>query len=629
MNCVLSEDWISKLSQLDYAFQPIVNIHNGRCYGYEALLRNCNSAGFDTIDSVFDLAFKDNVLHQTDLFLREKAFRKFSRIVNHSSVKLFYNIDSRILFSNDYKEGTTQSLIRKYNLQVDNVAFEISEKHNICRTEGFVKTLSVYRNQGFRIAMDDFGSGFSGLQMLYFTEPDFIKIDRFFISGIEKDRKKKLFVATLVEIAHLLGVNVIAEGIETRAEFFECRNVGCDLVQGYLVQYPEIDIHQLKSVYVDIRALSETDKRNRLNQDHMLLNSEIEYIEPAVNNTPIYGIFKRFTSKMKYNFIPVIDNNGEPVGVIKEESLKKYAYAPYGKELLRNPAFGCNLNRFITKFPLANIFSSIENILEIYSNNENIEGIIIIEDMKYVGFLSASSLLKVINQKNLALARDQNPLTRLPGNSLIYEYVSNALEKINVCYTLIYFDFDNFKPFNDTYGFRNGDRAILLFSDMLKKYAAKYNGFAGHIGGDDFFMGFEERSVEDICKEIIDLSRNFHKNVESFYDGKAIEKGYIYAKDREGMNRKFSIMTVSSVILTLPDNRDQSYATETLSQLLARLKKISKKSAGSVCCGNFIDLVQHQSDLMAANTTRDPDSSESMNAGRLYKHFTMNSYYIK
>jgi diguanylate cyclase (GGDEF)-like protein len=628
MNAMLSEDWIYRLSKLDYAFQPIVNIHNGRCYGYEALLRNHAAAGFDTIDSVFDLAYQENLLHQTDLFLREKAFKKFSQIINYQAEKLFFNLDSRILFTEDYQEGLTRRLMRKYSLQEDNITFEISEKHNVCRTESFVKTLSVYRNQGFRIAMDDFGSGFSGLQMLYFTEPDFIKIDRFFISGIEKDRKKKLFVSNIVEISHLLGINVIAEGVETDAEFFECRNVGCDLVQGYRVQYPETDLQLLKSVYMEIRSLSETDKRNRNNQDQVLLMPQIEYIEPTLNHAKIYHIFKRFTSELKHNFIPVIDNNGEPLGVIKEETLKKYAYAPYGKELLRNPAFGCELNRFITKFPLADIHASIENILKIYSNNENIEGILIIEDMKYVGFLSASALLKVINQKNLALARDQNPLTCLPGNSLIYEYVSNALEKTDVNYNLIYFDFDNFKPFNDTYGFRNGDRAILLFSDMLKKYAGKYNGFAGHIGGDDFFMGFKERPVEDVCKEIIEISKNFHKNVESFYDGKAIKDGYIYAKDREGRNQKFSIMTVSSVILTLPDNRDQIYATDILSQLLAKLKKISKKSAGSVCCANFIDLVKRQSDLMTSKTAIHPDTAENPAADKLYKHFTMNSYFI-
>lgn len=625
MNMILNKDWVDRLSKLDYAFQPIVNIHNGRCYGYEALLRNYIAAGFDTIDSVFDLAYQENVLHQADRFLREKAFEKFSKIVDFQSEKLFFNLDSRILFTEDYEEGYTQRLMRKYNLEKDNITFEISEKHNVCKAECFFKTLSAYRKQGFRIAMDDFGSGFSGLQMLYFTEPDFIKIDRFFINGIEKDHKKKLFVSSIVEISHLLGINVIAEGVETDAEFFECRHAGCDLVQGYLVQYPETSLQLLKSVYVKIRTLSKTDRRNRNHQNQVLLMPEIEYIEPITNDTKIYDIFKRFTSDSKYDCLPVVDNNGEPLGIIREESLKKYAYAPFGKELLRNPAFGCDLNRFICKFPLANIHSSIEKILKIYSSNENIEGIIIVEDMKYVGFLSASSLLKIINQKNLALARDQNPLTCLPGNSLIYEYVSSVLENVNINYDLIYFDFDNFKPFNDTYGFRNGDRAILLFSDMLKKYAAKHNGFAGHIGGDDFFMGFKGRSSKEVCKEVVNISRNFHENVESFYDSKAIQYGYIYAKNREGVKRKIPIMTVSSVILTLPDNRDQIYATDTLSKILAKLKKISKKSAGGVCCANFMDLVKHQSDLMIPKATANPDPSRDAIPHNLYKYFTMYS----
>ena len=73
---------------------------------------------------------------------------------------------------------------------------------------------------------------------------------------------------------------------------------------------------------------------------------------------------------------------------------------------------------------MAEIHTPIEKILEIYSLNENIEGIIITNNQKYLGFLSAQSLLKVLNDKNLAIARDLNPLTKLPGNTLIHEYVT-------------------------------------------------------------------------------------------------------------------------------------------------------------------------------------------------------------
>ena len=77
----------------------------------------------------------------------------------------------------------------------------------------------------------------------------------------------------------------------------------------------------------------------------------------------------------------------------------------------------------------------------------------IVRDNQYMGILTTNSLLKIINEKNLSQARNQNPLTKLPGNTLIHEYFSTSLADRTSSYLLVYFDFDHFKPFNDTYGF--------------------------------------------------------------------------------------------------------------------------------------------------------------------------------
>lgn len=96
----------------------------------------------------------------------------------------------------------------------------------------------------------------------------------------------------------------------------------------------------------------------------------------------------------------------------------------------------------------------LEEILEMFSMSDSLEGILVSNSMRYVVFLRAHALLKILNEKNLAMARDMNPLSKLAGNHLIFEYVSRVLQNINESYTLIYFDFDNFKAYNDTYGYR-------------------------------------------------------------------------------------------------------------------------------------------------------------------------------
>jgi diguanylate cyclase (GGDEF)-like protein len=575
-------DWLSRLSHIDFAFQPIVNIHTGVCYGYEALLRNYEAAGFKSIDEFFDQAYLDNALYPVELALREKAIEKFSRLEWKNHVKLFFNLDNRVLDTEDYKAGNTVNILKSNGLSQESVCFEISEKHELQNNKEVTGILNAYRTQGFKIAVDDCGTGFSGLKLLYYTKPDFIKIDRFFVQDITNDPHKRLFVSSIVNLAHVMGSIVVAEGVETKHEYYSCRNIGCDLIQGYLVQHPELNICKLQRHYEHIRDFSEKDRRSEKYGDKKLIYTEMEYIEPVLNSGNVSDAFERFKAKKNFSFFPVVNNNNEPMGIISEKSFKDYTFSRFGAELLRNPAIGKNLNKFIAKYPIADIHTPVEKILEIYSHNENMEGIIIVDDMKYKGFLSARSLLKVLNEKNVAVARDQNPLTKLPGNTVIHEYVSKALHETDAHYFFVYFDLDNFKPFNDTYGFRRGDRVIMLFSELLRTWTQYTGRFAGHIGGDDFFMGVNGVGLEKVCSDVMQMTKQFRNDAESFYDPEAIEKGYIVAKDRNGNNAVFPLLTVSAVILALPAGRIVC-SSEEISNLMAKNKKTAKNSPEKLC----------------------------------------------
>lgn len=588
MTDILGSDWLSRLSYTDFAFQPIVNIHTGICYGYEALLRNFEAAGFASVDDLFDRAYRDHVLYAVELALREKAICKFSQLEWKNHVKLFFNLDNRVLSAKAYKPGNTVNILKYHNLSQDSLCFEISERHELPHAKKAIDILNAYRSQGFKIAVDDCGTGFAGLKLLYYTKPDFIKIDRFFIQDITHDPNKRLFVSSIVNLAHVMGSIVVAEGVETKEEYYSCLNIGCDLIQGYLIQYPETDIGRLLKRYDHIREFCEKDRRKDKFGDKKLIDTEIEYIEPISSNCNAFEIIEKFKSRTSSSFFPVVNNNNEPLGIISEKSFKEYTFSRYGAELLQNPAIGRNLSKFITKYPIADIHTPVEKILEIYSHNENMEGIIIVDNLRYKGFLSARSLLKVLNEKNVAIARDQNPLTKLPGNTLIHRYISESLHDAESEYAFVYFDLDNFKPFNDTYGFRRGDRVILLFAELLRAWTL--NGrFAGHIGGDDFFMGIQGLGLEKVYDLIIRMTKQFRNDVESFYDQDAIENGYIIAKDRKGNTTTFPLLTVSAVILYLPPHRTSVCSSEYISNIIAKKKKLAKNDSEKVCIVNIGD----------------------------------------
>ncbi|MDN5304602.1 MAG: hypothetical protein PWP46_1488 [Fusobacteriaceae bacterium] len=235
--------WEILVKEIDFAYQPIIDINTKKIYGYEALLRNYKNIGFNTINEFFDTAYLDSTLYKVDLLLREKAIKKFKTFTTNE--KLFYNIDNRLLEMPDYSSGNTLNLLNRLNFEKKRFCIEVSERHNFSNILNINKILEIYKSQGFDIAIDDFGSGFSNLHKLYFIEPQIIKIDRFFISDINKDKKKRLFMKNIVSLAHSLNSIIIAEGIETREEYDICKEIKCDYAQGFYIKKPSQEINNI------------------------------------------------------------------------------------------------------------------------------------------------------------------------------------------------------------------------------------------------------------------------------------------------------------------------------------------------------------------------------------------------
>ena len=256
---VLPPFWSRVLQAVDYAFQPIVDVHTGFCTGFEALLRKHDLAGFDGIGELLDAAWKEGVLYGLDLGLREKALRAFSRFAPTCPTILFFNLDNRIIETPDCSPGNTIRLLEELGLPRERLCFEVSERHRF-RSFGLMREVLLhYQRQGFRIAIDDYGSGYAGMELLYYCEPDFIKISRFLIEKLNQDQKKRLLVSHLTRLAHKLGISVVGEGVETEPELVACRELGCDSVQGFFVQEPTRVLDRLRSPYDRVKPWKEDE----------------------------------------------------------------------------------------------------------------------------------------------------------------------------------------------------------------------------------------------------------------------------------------------------------------------------------------------------------------------------------
>lgn len=170
-----------------------------------------------------------------------------------------------------------------------------------------------------------------------------------------------------------------------------------------------------------------------------------------------------------------------------------------------------------------------------------------------------------------------NPSTRLPGTNLIEREVTRRLkrgEEFAACYV----DLDNFKAYNDYYGYIFADSMILMTSKIIREtvYGQVKNGFVGHIGGDDFIFLVPAGKVKPICSQII---QTFDRMVVSKYEEKDLMRGYIVTKNRKGEEEKFPIMSIS-IAVVINKNRAFSHIGQ-ISRMTTDLKNYAKSLPGS------------------------------------------------
>ena len=571
---MLDSKWSKIVQKVDFSFQPIVNIKTGRTYAIEVFLRNYKEAGgFYSISNFFDEAHSDGVLYQVDLELRLKVLKKYSEI-KIENLRLFYNLDYRIMNMPDFTAGNTQEMFTHLKLDKSLIYFEISEKISLKEPNSVRNLANRYKQEGYGVAIDNFATGISGFQLLYYPNSDFIKLDRLFINNISNDTKKRLFLSSIINMAHIMNIKVIASQIETINEYYVCKDLGVDFIQGYFVQKPTSDILKIEPSLRYIKELYKNDQRD--NNSNIIDKHKITKLKELNIDSTLEELFIYFRKNPENNFAPIVDNFNNLLGAVYEKDIKSMSYSQYGMSLAKNANTDLSIKKYMKDVVSAEITWSVDKILDIYNITQlDKSGIFITKNNEYFGFVNLNNLLELSYYRNIEIARDQNPLTKLPGNSQIEKFISECFEyKMDKTYHIVYFDFNDFKPFNDSYGFRQGDRAILIFSELLKKELSKENIFLGHIGGDDFFVGFESYSYVEVYELISKVQQSFKDEVSSLYSSKDRDNGYVKTKDRFLVTRTFSLLAVAAAIVEI----NSSATKKEFDEILHIAKKSSKHS---------------------------------------------------
>lgn len=538
--------------QLTANFQPIINLQSRSIYGYEGLIRGPGDSPLGSPQRLFETAARCNRLVELDLLCRKTIISQFARL--NLPGCLFINIDPLTIVSNKFKPGETMRFAGRNGIDSNKIIIEITETRPIENTAIMEKAVNHYRSMGFRVALDDLGAGYAGLKLWSEIKPDIVKIDRHFIQNVNDDKVKQEFIRTILTTATSLGGTVITEGVETVQEYAVLRKLGIIMAQGYYFARPEP---------VPIQKIPDSlfrKKQNRKDDPHSPAVKVI--IRPTVSvqaSETVLAVGKIFTKTSNLETIAVLHGDEIMGMVVKKDFMNIYAIL-YGKELYGKDHIIRHMNRNIIivdqNTPIEKVSYQLTTSIDLYT-----EEFILTNKGKLAGKAMLIDLLHHITKIKIRQARHANPLTRMPGNVPIQQKMQGLLgEKNN--FTVCYFDLDNFKPFNDLFGFGKGDEVLLFVAKLLRKHIRQKSNFIGHVGGDDFIAIFEKDSNwQATVNKIID---EFDKRISGFYDGRLDDKKVIVATDRQGKRCSYGRMglSVGAVVINKPDRIDIDLSVE-------------------------------------------------------------------
>ncbi len=564
-------------------FQPIISLFDGATLGYEALSRGPQGSILEQPGKLFAAAEKFNKVWELEFLCRTRALEKATSILPQLPDRmLFINVDPKVINDVRFQKGVTKEMLAQYGIDTTNIIFEITEKTSVEDYRSFRCVLDNYTSQGYKIAIDDTGSGYSGLRLLAETRPQFVKIDMALVRDIDKDTIKQALIRSFQEFATVTNMKIIAEGIETADELITLIKIGIPYGQGYFLQKPSPQFleagQQVKKIIIQ---QNDQKKREFFHTPVTIPIGEIVRLDstfpPATAGCQAVDYFNANPNIMGVTIV----HDGKPVGLLMKDKFFTNLATQYGTAVYLNRPVSLLMDRnpLIVDYntPLEQVTKSAisRDEARLY------DYIVVTQQNKYYGVTTIKCLLEKTTQLEVNRAKHTNPLSGLPGNILIEEKLRQVVEATDRDFAVLYFDLDNFKAYNDVYGFENGDKILCLTGQLIQQQLAGMaaEGFLGHIGGDDFIAVLKGADVVKVCQDIID---SFDIRIKDFYTEEDQQRGYIISKNRHGTHEQFPIISLSIGVVT---NKSRNfYSVAELGKAAGTVKKQCKMNWKSCYC---------------------------------------------
>lgn len=551
-------------------YQPVVDLSHSRIYGHESLIRGPADTALHFPDALFAEARRQGLHPQLELASFRAGAQGFQD--NDAAGKLFLNLSGSALihYWTLWGDDMPLRLLKDCTLPPSSIIVELTEQDPLSDHMGELgSAFACLRERGMRIALDDYGVGNSNLQLWSEMQPDLVKIDRYFFEGIGQSDRKQNMVRAILKVAQHLGTAIVAEGIETAEDLAVVRELDIRYAQGWFLGRPEETLlTELTAPLRDSLRVRSPAPLSQRSAGGTAASLRVEAPAALLNQHTNDDVHRLFIEHKNMHAVAVVDGDNRPVGIINRRDFSEHYAQRYTRELFGRDACSTFMNGEPVLVDLNVSIDQLSHVLISEDQRYLMDGLIITRDGRYDGLATGETLVRSVTEMRIEAARYANPLTSLPGNIPISRHIATLLEDA-ADFTICYGDLNNFKPFNDVYGYWRGDDMIMLTAEVIKRHCDPLRDFVGHVGGDDFVVLF--RSL-DWVQRVQRIIAEFNEQAMDLYDDQGRHNGGIEAEDRYGVPRFFPFVTLGVGALTVTPSLCERIRPEDIASAAAHVK---------------------------------------------------------
>lgn len=531
--------------QMRAQFQPIVSLSDGQVLGYEALIRAPRGALLRRPGQMFRAADKARMVSWFDLACLEQCFLT----ANQQELRhlLFVNMDAEGLACLDLHDRPLAVRAREAGLDPANIVIEITERQTIGDFPRLMSDIASLREQGFKIAVDDAGTGYSSLHAIAELRPEFVKLDRSMVRNLDVCGERRALLTALVGYARQIGTAILGEGVETREELATLIDLGVTYGQGYLMGKP---VDNFRGVPRETREFIQRRAQQRLliaTGRTVTVGAMARKGLTMAPDAPLESAVRAFSKNPSLTSVVVVEE-GRVQGLLMRQSLDyalKAAVGARATELMpeQTAAQWMSTNMLFAEESLS-VCEMARQATTRADLSLDSDIVVVRGGTEYVGVVPVRVLIEATAATQVNRLQYADPLTNLP-NRVVLEQTLQERITARLAIGVVRIDICGLESYNRRYGLAHGDAVIQALARLLQQISGVSGtpeDLIAHLGGDDFVVLTGADQVQGYCRM---LTERFAALAPQFFSAEHLRSGMMDIAERSGGTRQVPLFTLS------------------------------------------------------------------------------------